>query len=269
MSGVLGCAELTFSRRGARTVLGASRIAAPLAMIRPFELRDGRLVVQLLSLGPGLCGGDAIEIRIHAAAGAQVIVTTTSATRVLAMAAGAHARQDVHLVADAGATLEYYPRLTIPFPGSSYSQVVSVLADPTAQIGVIECWAMGRVARDEYLAFESLSSRTSLTVGESLLYTDALQLTPAAVPLAGAGVLAGRRYAAAGFWHGVTLPGEAEAAPCRNGSLSAIAQSRPGLAYLRALGDDGPEMDRLLQRSVERVARAWSLEAVSLDRFQG
>ena len=49
---VSGCADLVFARRGARTVLAHSRLEAPMTVIRPFELPDGRLVVQLITLGP-------------------------------------------------------------------------------------------------------------------------------------------------------------------------------------------------------------------------
>jgi len=45
----------------AGTILAQSRVEAPMMVIRPFELPDGRLVVQLITLGPGLCGGDAID----------------------------------------------------------------------------------------------------------------------------------------------------------------------------------------------------------------
>ena len=37
-----------------------------MTVIRPFELPDGRLVVQLITLGPGLCGGDAIHVDVTA-----------------------------------------------------------------------------------------------------------------------------------------------------------------------------------------------------------
>ena len=82
-------------------------------------------------------------------------------------------------------------------------------AAPTSRVGVIETWAMGRAARDEYLQFRSLSSRTTLHVDERLAYADAMQLEPGVSDVANAGVLAGRRYVAAGFWHGATLAAEA------------------------------------------------------------
>jgi len=270
---VHGCAELAFARRGARTVLERSRVEAPMTVVRPFELPDGRLVVQLITLGPGLCGGDVVRISVTAEDGAQVIVTTTSATKVLSMADDRHAEQHVLLQAGDGASLEYYPAVTIPFPGSALRQTVTVTAAPTARVGVTECWALGRVARGEYLAFRSLTSRTTLAVDGRLVYADALDLEPGVNDVASAGVLSNRRYLAAGFWLGVDNVGAEPGGPdaftrSTGGALVAFGQTGPGLAYLRALGDDGPEMDAVVQRSVELASRAWAVAPVRLDRFR-
>jgi urease accessory protein len=268
---VRGCAHLVFARRGSRTVLAHSRIEAPMTVIRPFELPDGRLVVQLITLGPGLCGGDAIHIDVTAEDEARVVVTTTAATRVMTMQDGQHAEQHVVLRAGDNASLEYYPAVTIPFPGSALVQTVRVMAVSTSRVAVIETWAMGRVARGEYLQFRSLSSRTTLCVDEVLTYADAMHLEPGVHAVANAGVLAGRRYVAAGFWHGATLTAEEGAtpdAPDTDAALVAFAQSTSDVVYLRALGGDGPALDAVLRRSVERVASAWGLPAVHMDRFR-
>jgi urease accessory protein UreH len=48
---------------------------------------------------------------------------------------------------------------------------------------------MGRSARDEYLQFRSLSSRTTLHVDGVLTYADAMHLEPGVTGAANAGVL--------------------------------------------------------------------------------
>ncbi len=265
---VRGCAELVFERRGSRTVPAHSRIEAPMTVIRPFELPAGRLVVQLITLGPGLCGGDTMYVDVTAGAGAKVVITTTAATRVMTMEDGQQAEQHVQLRAGHDASLEYYPAVTIPFPGSALAQTIQVTAAPTSRVAVIETWAMGRAARGEYLQFRSLSNRTTLCVDDMLTYADAMQLEPGICDVAGAGMLAGRRYVAAGFWHGATVTLEAEAPPDATGTLVAFGQSTADIAYLRALGDEGPALDAILRRSVELVAGGWGLPAVHMDRFR-
>ena len=266
-SRVDGGAELTFVHRGGRTVLAHSRVAAPMTLIRPFPLADGRQLVQLITLGPGLCGGDAVRIRITVEEGAGVVITTTAATRVLSMHPGARAVQDVEIDAARGATVEYYPAVTIPFPGSAFAQTVTVRAARGARLGVMETWALGRTARGEYLDFRSLSNRTTLSVDGELIYVDATELEPEADALHGVAVLGGRRYLASGFWYGVSLADEPRAVT-NDDLLIAFAQSRPDVAFLRALASDAPALDVTLTQATGRIAAAWGQAPVPLDRFR-
>lgn len=259
--------ELTFARRHGRTVLTHSRVAAPLTLVRPFELPHGRQLVQLITLGPGFCAGDRIELRITADEGADVVITTTAATRVLSMRDDDHAEQRVTIAAHAGATVQYYPLLTIPFPESAFAQTTRIDADATARVGVLETWAMGRTARGEYLRFRSLSSRTLLAVDGEIRYADATELRPAEVDLAGAGILARRRYLASGFWYGATIGDTARDGASADDLLIAFAMSAPQIAYLRALASDALALDRALADATRTIAAAWRVPPVSLARF--
>jgi urease accessory protein len=268
---VAGCAELRFARRGERTRLVHSHVCAPVALVRPFELPDGRLVVQLLTIGPGLCGGDTIQVDVTVEDGAGIVLTTTAATRVMSMSAGERAEQHVRLRAGPAASLEYYPAPAIPFPDSALTQTLTIDADASARVGVVESWAFGRSARDEYLQFRSLSSRTSLTMDGTLVYADALQLEPATDDVANAGVLDGRRYLAAGVFTGVDAvdgfcpPAACTAPPDLDVTL---ASSRRGLAYLRVLANDAPALETAVRGSLDRVALSWRRPAVRFDRFR-
>ncbi len=263
-----GGAAMTFVSRDGRTMLADSRTHAPVALVRPFPLDGGRQLVQLITIGPGLCAGDRVHIRIDVKPGASVVITTPAAGRILSMDAGCHAEQHVEIAVASGATLEYYPAVTIPFPGSAFLQTIRVDAAPDARVGVVETWALGRTSRDEYLRFQRLSSRTTLHVDGALTYADATELRPDDDSLAGAGVLAKRRYLASGFWHGAALPDEDPAPVTDDDVMIAMAQSRPGLAYLRALGSDAPALDAALRRATDRIAVAWGQTPVSLTRFR-
>jgi urease accessory protein len=263
-----GGAELIFARQGSRTVLAASCLDAPMAIVRPFEWSDGRLVVQLISLGPGLCGGDTVHIEVQATEGARVVVLTTAASRIMSMSAGEHAAQHVTLRAQEGSSLESYPSVTIPVPGAALTQTVEVDAAATARVGLVETWALGRIARGEYLQFTSVSSRTTVTVDGELRYADATQLNPATADLTGAGILAGHRYLANGVWFGATLGPEPPNQAAADGDvLLAFGQSHPGCVYLRALAREGPAVSRVVRAATDRIASGWQLDSLSLDRF--
>jgi urease accessory protein len=256
--GLHGSVSLTFARRGSRTVLADSRIEAPMTVVRPFDLPDGRLMIQLITLGPGLCGGDSISIDIAADEGARVVVTTTAASKIMSMEAGTRAEQHVTLRAGHEAALEYYPLVTIPFPESALTQTVRVEAAARSRVGVLETWALGRAARGEYLQFTCLSSRTTMAVDGALRYADATHLEPAVHDLTGAAILAGHRYLATGFWQGATLRGGTSPEHRADDVLMAFGQSQTGLVYLRALGRDGPALENALRRATEAVAGAWT-----------
>src|SRR5207237_9423691 len=256
--GLRGGAQLTFCRRGSATVLSSARVEAPLKLVRPFALADGRLIVPLITLGPGLCGAAPGAIDVHAPAGARVIIPNTAATRVLGMADDAQALQPVRLTAGPGAHLEYYPGLTIPFPDSAFVQEIEATAARDARVGILETWALGRAARGEYLRFRYVRSRTTVRVDGALIYADATLLEPRTAAVAGAGVLDGRRYLVSGFWYAADVSagcrGQTPDAPLHTVSsrnwgqtpdgrlhtlLVAFGQSATGRVLLLALVDDG------------------------------
>jgi urease accessory protein UreH len=282
-----GGAELTFCQRRSATVLASARVEAPMKLVRTFALADGRLVVPLITLGPGLCGGDVCTIDVHVEAGARVIVTNTAATRVLGMADGMEAVQRVRLTADRGAHLEYYPGLGIPFPDSAFVQEIDASAARDARLGILETWALGRAARDEYLRFRLVRSHTTVRVDGTLIHADATRLEPRTTRLAGAGVLDRRRYLVSGFWYGADLssagrdhtdrslqtsgtstdPDRSPDDPSRD-LLVAFGQSAPGQVFLRALGNDGQALDRMVRDALARVADAWRVTPLRLERFR-
>ena len=56
--------ELVFTPGPRGTSLAHSHVAAPLKIVRPFELDAERALVQILTLGPGLCAGDHYTIEV-------------------------------------------------------------------------------------------------------------------------------------------------------------------------------------------------------------
>lgn len=261
-----GALELVFAPGLRGTVLAHAHVTAPLKIVRPFLLDGGRALVQILTLGPGLCAGDQCTIDVTVEAGARAVVITQSASRLLSMPEGAPATQSVNLTVTADGQLEYYPGLTIPFADSSFNQRVHARVESGARLGVLESWSTGRTGRGEHLRFRRLSSRTTIAVDGLPAYADALELEPAAANVAGAGILEGYRYVASGFWHGATL-GSGAPMPPSDGSLMAMGQSTVDQVYLRALAMDGYALGETLQAAVQRVNAAWGFEPIPLRRF--
>ena len=261
-----GRIELVFRASGRGTALAYSNVAAPLKIVRPFALDGGRALVQVLMLGPGLCGGDTCTLDVIVETGARAVVIMQTASRILGMSEGAFAMQRVNLVVGAGAQLEYYPGLTIPFAGSVLKQSVTVTAHRESRLGILEAWAMGRTTRGEYLQFRQLSSRTVVSIDHRPVFADALEIEPARANAAATGSLERHHYVASGFWHGV--PANAIITPASPGSLSAFDRCMShDQVFLRALARDGCEMSTTLQSAVDTINAAWGFEPIPLKRF--
>jgi urease accessory protein len=263
---VSGRLELVFARRGSRTVLAHAHARAPLKIVRPFPLDGGREVVQILTVGPGICAGDAYSIDVTVESGARAVIVTQSASRLHQMEEDATATQTIALAVHPGGHLEYYPGVTIPFPGSDFSQDLRAAVANGARFGLLESWAMGRIGRGEYLRFRRLSARTSVVVDGQPAYSDALHLIPGEDDLGGWGLLERNRYVVSGYWHGDGIAAAPERSPTP-GVLSAFGEMAPGHAYLRALASDGPALEQEVRRTLAQVYRCWKLEAIPFPRF--
>jgi urease accessory protein len=262
---VQGRLELVFAPGPHGTSLAHARVSAPLKIVRPFPLDNGRALVQVLTLGPGLCAGDEYTLDVTVEPGARAVVIMQAAARVLAMTGDAQATQSVNLTVHSGGQLEYYPGLTIPFADSRFVQRVHVAATADARVGILENWSMGRSSRGEYLRFRRLSSRTTVAVDGSPVYADAIELEPSRTHAEATGILERYRYMASGFWLGASpdLAGVSSI----DGTVMAFGHTAPGQVYLRALAMDGYAMGRLLESAVDRINAAWNMEAIPLRRF--
>lgn len=251
--------ELTFGYRDGHTYLADSFAEAPLKVLRPFDIGDGRVLLQLLNVGPGLLAGDRYKLRVKLKPGARVVLVNQSATKLHRMPPGQGAQQQLHLVIEEGAELEYYPGLTIPFAGSDAHFGTEVRLSDNARFALLELWAMGRVQRGELFAFRHLSNRLRIYQREQLIYADGLELTPVSARLTG--ISDNFSYLASGFWQwDVPWPDlECSSAHAVTGGCG------PERGYLRALARDGFELTQGVRAQLHtwqqvRGAKPWSFE---------
>ncbi|GAC1586864.1 MAG: hypothetical protein NVS3B28_10940 [Candidatus Velthaea sp.] len=160
-----------------RTVLRRLRYEGVMRCSRAFA-RDGAALVVTSQLGPGVVHGD--RLRLHGAldAGAHLIVTAQSATRVLGgeRPASAEARWDVA----AGAVLELIGEPLVPTPGSHFATTVRVALAGGARVLLTDAVRA--------CAHADVRARTIITVEGRECFYDALDV--ARVPPGGVGTLA-------------------------------------------------------------------------------
>jgi urease accessory protein len=189
-----GRAELYFSRRGRRTILQRYYTTLPAQVIRPFYEQDGvRAYVYLLTPTGGMLGGDRLEVHVILEPGAQVCLTTASATKVHP-SVDLLAEQSFVIELGPGSSLEYLPEPTILFRGARWRQRTIVRRAADSRLLFAEGWSAGRVARGEIFAFSSLETSVEVYTAERLSLFDRMRILPATYPYQPLGLWGGRPH---------------------------------------------------------------------------
>jgi urease accessory protein UreH len=183
--------ELRFERRRGRTVLAHSYAEPPFRTGGVFDL-DGAAYVILVTSGPGIFAGDALQVSIHVGRGATVMLTSQAALQVHPPAhpaypahlahpahpapASAVLRHSYHVDEDAELQCHWDP--VIPFAASRLDQRFEVQVAESSRLYWTDALMAGRVSRGEAWQFESLAHELRLRVGSRLAYLERYTLTP-------------------------------------------------------------------------------------------
>lgn len=252
--------------REGKTFIAHQSTTAPLKIWRPFAIdgkhsEDGRVLVQIINVSPGMMAGDDYRLEFILQANSKVVLVNQSATKLNRMPESLSAKQTIHIHLENNAELEYYPGLTIPFPETAFEQSINVELSERAKFSFLESWAMGRIERGEAFAFRQLSSRLRVKRSSKLIYADALELRP---PFVGTGILDGHTYLANGLWWGKYEPAllyQSETVTLVTGQLS------DNQTYLRALAKDGLELKQRLQTFINTWREQQGLNFIEFSRF--
>lgn len=166
-----GGLALRFERRAGATIVSGCRYTLPLQVLAPIALDDPAAVVSVLNPTGGLVGGDRLGIDVEVAPGAHACLTTPSATKVY-RAVSEPAVQTVRLSVGEGATVEWIPDHTIPFPGAALRQAIDVDVAEGGRLLLVDAFAAGRIARGEAWGFARLESALAVRDGRGRLFAD-------------------------------------------------------------------------------------------------
>jgi urease accessory protein len=170
-----GEAVLVFARREGVTVLRDLYQVTPCRVLLPDAPANEPRLAVLLTTSGGLTGGDTVNLRIAAEAGAAVTVTTQAAEK-LYRSLGPDTHITIDLTVAEGCWLEYLPQETILFDGARLDRRTSIAIAPEAQFLGCEMVAFGRAASAERLTHGRLFDRWRLWRGGKLIWADATLL---------------------------------------------------------------------------------------------
>jgi urease accessory protein len=175
--GLRGHLRLTCARDGnGRSFLPGQSVAVPMHLSKPFWDGDV-LVVNVINPTAGLLAGDFIESEIVVQAGAALLVTTPSATRVHDTQAGEACVEQSFSVAS-GARLEVWPEILIPQHGAKYRQKTRIKIEAGGALLFMEALAPGRVASGEVFTFGRLDWETEIIQNGTKIVRERFRIAP-------------------------------------------------------------------------------------------
>ncbi len=139
---------------------------------------QGQLVLSIVNPTAGFFDGDRLDSNIHVAAGAKLVLSTPSASRVYRTRSGAAAVSCQHFRVDENASLEWIPEPFIPHAGARYQQRTRIDLHPAASLLFFDWIAPGRVAMGEIFAYRQLRWELDLVLGEKLIARERHDLRP-------------------------------------------------------------------------------------------
>lgn len=143
------------------------------------HLDQGQLVLSIVNPTAGFFDGDQLISNIHVAAGARLVLSTPSSSRVYRTRSGHAAVSFQKFQVDEDAALEWIPEPFIPHAGARFVQRTEIDLHPSGSLLFFDWIAPGRVAMGEIFAYQHLRWELDLHVGEKLVSRERHNLRPA------------------------------------------------------------------------------------------
>jgi len=230
--------DLGFERRGDRTVLATRRHDGPLVVQKPLYPEGGEVCHAIVVHPPaGMAGGDELELRAKAAAGAHALLTTPGAGKWY-RSAGPRAAQRLRF--DVAGALEWLPQETIVFRGARAQLDTEVRLQAEARYLGWEILCLGRTGSGETFERGEMRLSTRVLRDGKLLWLERGRIEGGGALLDSPAGLQGRTVCATLIAAGAGF----DLAACRGVEGIAVTQL-PGVLVARYLGDSSEQAKRL------------------------
>lgn len=190
-----GHLELVISERGGRSIASRQFHQGALRVMRPHYLDDsGQVCYVMINPGGAYLGADLYTIDIKVQAGARLLLTTQSATKIYRTPGSfAEQRMTVHLAE--GAQLELAPDQLIAYREARYRQNTYITVHPSSSLVMAEIVTPGWSPDGSSFKYEELRLRNeihvSVTHGSVLLMLDNQFIRPPLADVTGMGFMEG------------------------------------------------------------------------------
>jgi urease accessory protein len=158
-------------------IIAEQSFRAPIHLSKS-HMDEGRRVLSIVNPTAGFFDGDRLESNIHVAAGAKLVLSTPSASRVYRTRTGSAAVSSQKFEVAENASLEWIPEPFIPHAGARYEQKTEIHLHASASLLFFEWIAPGRVAMGEVFAYKELRWELDLWLDGALIARERYPLQP-------------------------------------------------------------------------------------------
>lgn len=149
-----------------------------LKITKPVYLDEtGQACVYLMNPGGGYLGGDSYRMEVFLEAGAEVLLTTQSSTKVY-KTPRRPVLQETELNLKKGSFLEYVPDPVIAYPHARFAQRTIVRMEPGASLVCTEVLTPGWAPDGSRFRYDLLQSRMDVYMEDQLVLFDHVKLEP-------------------------------------------------------------------------------------------
>jgi urease accessory protein len=218
------------------TALSAQSFRAPFHLSKPnWDPEAEVLHAQVVNPTAGILEGDRLESSIAVDAGAALLVTTPSASRLFRMTEGGHATGRQHFSVARDATLEVFPEPIVPHRGSTYFQETTIESAAGSTLLFVDQLMPGRLAHGEAWAWDRLVLGLTVRRAGELILRERFDQT--GVSLRSLAEFAGTGPGSC-FANIVFLPPEDETSPGWRAEVAALHRDGVwlGISRLRTIG---------------------------------
>jgi urease accessory protein len=192
---VRGRLELGVCVRGGRSVASRQFHEGALRVLRPHYLDEsGQVCYVMVNPGGAYLGADLFLIEVEVEAGAELLLTTQSATKIY-RTPGSFAEQRMNIKLGAGARLEFVPDQLIAYREASYRQNSRISLHPSSSFVMAEVVTPGWSPDGASFQYEEVRLRNEIWIednnGAKLLALDNLLMLPPVKDVTGMGFMEG------------------------------------------------------------------------------
>ena len=256
------------SRVGGRSRLISCLAIAPLKILSPKAEADYSTAV-LSSYGGGLVAGDCARLRVRCGREAKLFLGTQAFTKVYKAIDGRVARQELAGHIEAGACVVSLPDPVVPYADSAFVQEQVWHLSAGASLVLLDGGTAGRGERGEQFHYSSYTSNISIYLESELMLAERLRLQPKQQAPDRVGAFGPYTAFANAFIVGDPMRSAVEEVLRRDlasmltgqrtsgtskAALVSLAEPRPGVLALRALGRTNGDLEEVLHALATAVS---------------